>query len=268
MIQKTQKIKWIKFLLIIELLLVGGIWGYSFNSKEINHIGLEQPPTKQTLPITKKKPSEVKTFADYQALNKDYIAQLSIEGLIDLPVVQSQLGDINAAYDQYLRTAFDTMEHDEEGSIFMDPNNELSDQNLVIYGHNVAKHLDLSMSHKFTPLHKLKDIKNYAKYQNIQLELKDETRKYQVAHVYYAKILKDEMGHQSVEPGSEYLLPRYSASQLETYLEYVSGSEFYDTGVEITSQDRFLTLQTCVDHHDDLRLIIIAKEIGEENHES
>ena len=37
--------------------------------------------------------------------------------------------------------------------------------------------------------------------------------------------------------------------------------EFYNTGIEITPVDRFLTLQTCVENRDDLRLIVIAKEV-------
>lgn len=261
MIQRNTKLKWIKILLVLEVVLVGGIIKISQNHLEMVEVSNPKSTVEPKQPIKQEKPSPVRTFADYRTLNKDYIGQLIIEDLIDLPVVQSQLADINAAYDQYLRTAFDTLKHDEEGSIFMDPNNEINDMNLVIYGHNVAKRLDPTLSHKFTPLHQLKVEKNYQKYSKITFKLENEIRYYQIVHVFYAKINTDENGNKSVEPGGEYMLPSYTDKQLKQYLNYVSKHEFYNTGIEIGSEDHFMTLQTCVEHHDDLRLVIIAKEI-------
>ena len=53
----------------------------------------------------------------------------------------------------------------------------------------------------------------------------------------------------------------YTKEELTNYLNAVKAVEFYDTGVEINDGDKFLTLQTCVRKRDDLRLIIVAKEV-------
>lgn len=205
--------------------------------------------------------AEIKLFDDNFAINDDYIGQLTFEsGIIDLPVVQSQLEDVYAAYDEYLRTAWDTMEHDEEGSIFMDPNvNHETDQNIIIYGHYVYPFLDPEQTHKFSPLHLLKDQSNYETNKNIKLLLKDEIREYEVAYVYYATIITDENGQYSEV---NYMLPNYEVEEFSDYVSAIKGLEFYETGVEITDDDHLLTLQTCVENRSDLRLIIVAKEIN------
>lgn len=59
----------------------------------------------------------------------------------------------------------------------------------------------------------------------------------------------------------EYFHTYYEPEQLKEYLSSLDEKEFYDTNVDITSSDNFLALQTCVRDRDDLRLIVIAKEI-------
>lgn len=194
-----------------------------------------------------------------KAINDDYVGTIKFKsGLIDLPFVQAKVETtIIDAYEKYLRTDWETMEYDEEGSIFLDPNNILNDQNLVIYGHYVYPSIDPSGTHMFTPLHVLKDEANYESNKYIELALELETRLYEVAHVYYAKI--DENGE--LEKGMEYMRPNFSDEELEYYLNKVEEEEFYNTNVEIASGDKFLTLQTCVENHDELKLIVVAKQI-------
>lgn len=194
-----------------------------------------------------------------KAINEDYVGDIKFQsGLIDLPFVQAKVETtIIDAYEKYLRTDWETMEHDEEGSIFLDPNNILNDQNLVIYGHYVYPSYDASGTHKFTPLHALKNQDNYEENKYIDLELEDEIRTYEIAHVYYSKI--DDNGN--LEDGMEYMKSNFSDEELQYYLNRVEEEEFYHTDVEIGSNDKFLTLQTCVENRDDLKLIVIAKLI-------
>ena len=150
------------------------------------------------------------------------------------------------------------MSEDPEGTVFMDPYNTLDDQNLVLYGHYVYPSYEPSMTHMFTPLHLLKDEKNYEENRFIDLIFENEIRRYEVAHVYYARLYDDE---NILEEGMEYMYTSFDSEGLEYYLKRVKEEEFYNTGVEISADDRFLTLQTCVEDHDELRLIIVAKEI-------
>ena len=195
------------------------------------------------------------------AINQDYVGMIEFaSGLVDLPFVQGHDEDMLVAYDKYLRTDWKTMERDDEGSIFMDPQNTIDDQNVVLYGHYVYPHLDPSRTHKFTPLHELKEESNYETHKTIRIILEDEIRVYEVAHVYYAKINLDDPIN-PIETGMEYMYTAFNDDDLAYYLGRVKEIEFHNTGIEITPVDRFLTLQTCVENRDDLRLIVIAKEV-------
>ena len=194
-----------------------------------------------------------------KAINAEFTGFIRFEsGIIDEPFVLPKDDDIIEAYDKYLRTAWDTMSEDPEGTVFMDPYNTLDDQNLVLYGHYVYPSYEPSMTHMFTPLHLLKDEKNYEENRFIDLIFENEIRRYEVAHVYYARLYDDE---NILEEGMEYMYTSFDSEGLEYYLKRVKEEEFYNTGVEIGADDRFLTLQTCVEDHDELRLIIVAKEI-------
>lgn len=261
-----KKQTWIKILLVVNALLIALL---VFMRVNIEPKGEDIKQGDEVVEVLPKGPTVddyrliVKDlFEQYGSLNDDYVGQIVIENdLINLPFVQSKLEDQTAAYNQYLRTDFMTNEHDEEGSIFMDPNNDLDDQNIVIYGHYVYPFLDPDQTHKFSPLHQLKDEANYEDHNEIQLYLQDEIRTYQIANVYYVQIILDEDGYETVAPGSEYMYKNYTSEEFAAYFEYINANEFYDTGIDIDEDGRFLTLQTCVENRDDLRLIIVAKEI-------
>lgn len=261
-----KKQTWIKILLVVNILLIAFLVFMRINVEPTIEDANKDDEVIEVVPegpaVDDYRAKVKDLFDQYGPLNEDYVGQIVIKGdLIDLPFVQSQLEDQVAAYDQYLRTDFMTMEHDEEGSIFMDPNNQLDDQNIVIYGHYVYPFLDPEQTHKFSPLHQLKDETNYEQHNEIQLYLHDEVRTYEIANVYYAQIIVDEDGYETVAPGSEYMYKNYTSEEFANYFDYINANEFYDTGIDINEDDCLLTLQTCVENRDDLRLIIVAKEI-------
>ena len=183
-------------------------------------------------------------------LNPDYLGNLRFEsGLFDLEVLKA--GD----YEEYLRTDWKTLEYDIGGSIFIDPYCDLDSSNISFYGHNYD-----SGDKMFTPLHILKDEANYLDNRYLNLALKDEVRVYEIAHVFYVEI-KNVDGYSYLEDNLYYMHSEYSEIELNNYLNAIKNCEFYETGVKINFGDRFITLQTCVSDHPELRLIVIAKEI-------
>lgn len=244
---------------IIGVLLVLVIGGTVYLGTVNNEPKNTPTPTQET--ITKDYSKEIEEYDNNYAINSDYVGMIRFEsGMINLPFVQAHDNDIAKAYDKYLRTAWDTMEHDEEGSIFLDPSNSLEDQNLVIYGHYVYPSYDITRTHKFTRLHELKDKDEYEENKYIELVLENEIRRFEVAHVYYAELDLNNPS-QPLEEGMEYMFTNFTDEGLKYYFDRVSEVEFYETGVEITPEDKFLTLQTCVENRDDLRLIIVAKQV-------
>lgn len=202
----------------------------------------------------------VKTlWEENSAKSDDYVGTIKFEsGIIDLPFVQG------ATNDTYYRTDWLTMSYDEEGSIYMDSSNTLDDQNIILIGHYVYASYEASGTHKFTPLAKLLDQANYEDNKYVKLYLENELRRYEIAYVYYCELLTEEVDgetFQYTENGYEFYIPNYTTDQFNTYFDTVKANALYDTGVSINYSDKFLTLQTCVENHDELREIVLLKEI-------
>lgn len=195
-------------------------------------------------------------------INSDYVGEIRFESdLINLPVVQYiDPNDTNVGYDKYLRTDWETMEYDEEGSIFVDPFVDLSSsQNITIYGHYVYPSYEPSMTHKFTPLVQLMEEENYEANKYIYLVLENEVRKYEIAYVYIAQQYDNPL--QPLAQGMFYMKTDWTDDELTYYISEVSKIAQYDTGVTIEPGDKFLTLQTCVENRDDQKEIVLAKEV-------
>lgn len=227
-------------------------------------------------------------YQDNKAINDDYIGELYFEsGLLDLPVVkaQGQLSDYtfyafntgNAVTnyelgceggactlnDVYLRKDWISGKFELGGSTFMDYRNYISDQNIIIYGHLYPKSMDKDRELMFSSLDKLLDKENYATNSIIHLELEHEVRTYQIAYVYLFDLTNDDYDTlQYYRTNYEY--DYYNNPDEGYYDEYIDKMEevkLYDTGVKLTNNDNTLTLQTCYEANDNLREIVVAKEI-------
>ncbi len=174
------------------------------------------------------------------AVNGDFIGMIQVGQLFQENVVQCEDNE------KYLKTDFEG-NYAGQGTVFLDYRNTLEDQNLIVYGHYVY----YDETAMFSPLHQLKEEANYTQNRIITLTLKEEIRKYEIAVVYYY-----EMGN----PDLEYFHTDYG-DRLMSYLEHIQEKAFYSTGVEIKEEDHLLTLQTCVRDREDLRLIVVAKQI-------
>lgn len=174
--------------------------------------------------------------------NEEFVGVIKIGNLIEEKVVQTTDNE------KYLETDFDG-DYDGKGTAFLDYRNELDDQNLIIYGHYVY-YDDQAM---FSPLHQLKEFENYNQNQLIFFNTPETVRQYEIAFVYYY-----EMGNRNLE----YFHTNYGG-RLENYVSHIQEKSFYDTSISLNNDDCFLTLQTCVRDREDLRLIVVAREIKE-----
>lgn len=151
--------------------------------------------------------------------------------------------------DKYLRRDFN-LKRDIEGTVFMDADCTLDSQNITMYGHYVY----YNTKAKFSSLHLLVKEKNYEKNKYITFQLKDQVRRYEVFAVYYYDWEN--------EAGFFYNTPDFQTG--EGFQRLISNSRkrsFYKIDVDVEDDDNILTLQTCVRNRDDLRLIVVAKEI-------
>lgn len=191
-------------------------------------------------------------YKKYKDLNSDYVGTIKFQsGMIEEAVVQ---GEDN---DTYLRTNWRTGEYDEEGSVFMDSENKLTDQNITIYGHYVYEEYDASKTHKFTPLELLLDEANYKDNSIISFYLEDEVRQYQIVAVYLCSLTDD----LATPDNLRYYTANWTKENFETYKSAIKETQLYETGVDYNFSDKFLTLQTCVENKPYQREIVLCKEI-------
>lgn len=178
-------------------------------------------------------------FKELLDINKDIVGWIKIPGTkIDYPVVQADNNQFYLNHDI-------NKEVSSHGSIFMDYRNSHDEElNTVIYGHNMK---DGSM---FAGLSQYKKSDFYEKNPYIEYDSLGQSMKWQIFSVYI------------YEPNDDYFKVYFNDSkEYAEYLDKIILKSIYNTGVDVRSEDKILTLMTCSYESKDLRLVIHAKII-------
>lgn len=292
---KNRKKSLIIALSVIILLLLGGaglIFSGVLKPKE-----QEQPVTPTVEPVVvvdEEKERLKKIWQENKAINEDYIGELFFDsGLINVSFVQAKdvykpNGELYKFYTQsgalvtnpvgytgndvYIWTYWKTGEYDYNdngGSVFMDYRNDLDDQNIIIYGHHFSVWNDETRLKAFTPLERLLEEKEYADNKFVTLVLENEIRKYELVSVYEFNATQDRFFEDFQYWRTDYSYDDYTGitdtDYYQNYLNAIKSEQLYYTGVDITTDDKTLTLQTCISGHTgELFEILVLKEISVE----
>jgi len=220
---------------------------------------------------------ERQIWLDNESINSDYVGEIIFDsGLINKSFVQADdVYDDNGNFyhfynengslasdpnmyngnDVYIWTNWMDMSYDYNilgGSVFMDYRNLLSDQNLIIYGHHFSEGggNDPERNKAFTPLELLMEEKNYEQGKSLKLVLDNETRHYELVGVY-----KFDINNEYHVDNMQYYRTNYNYDEFEDikddmyYENYIKGLnelKLYDTEANLTTEDKTLTLQTCI----------------------
>lgn len=257
-----KKIITIEVVALVVLCLFCGYLLFNYKSNDV--IDNDGEPTEEVELISKEDIACIEEYDEYSVYEAFKGIIKFDSGLIDLPFVQSIDNDF------YLRRNWLTNEYSELGSIFMDYESSLDSKNIVLYGHYVYSSYEVldddgnrldNEKLMFTPLSKLIDEDNYSDNKYISLVLEDEVRTYEVVSVFYCNLVKDGDDYYPDEY-LEYYLNEFSDEYFDKYKEKIKSLEFYDTGVDFSNDDSFLTLQTCVENREDLREIVLCKQVS------
>lgn len=239
----------------------------------------------------KKAQPERQLWLANKSINADYVGEIVFSsGLINKSFVQAKSvyetnEELYKFYDEkgnlvldgseyngndvYLWTNWKTGEYDydkEGGSIILDYNNNLDDQNLIIYGHHfsIEGGHDANRNKAFTPLDKLLDFENYENNKELKLILDNETRTYVLAYVF-----KFDSESDYYWDNAQYFRPNYDYdlynncmddSYFDKYIECLEEVKLYDTGIKLNTDDITLTLQTCISNSDTCYEICVFKQ--------
>ena len=131
------------------------------------------------------------------------------------------------------------------GWVFADYRNNFSDFNMntIIYGHNMANGTMFGTMYKVNNSNWL----NSDKYHYIKFNTKNKKTIWQVFSVY------------TIDPVVDYLQVKFeSDNSYNNFLKKMKSRSIHDFGVDLSSNDKILTLQTC-DATGNKRLVIQAK---------
>lgn len=199
-----------------------------------------------------KRPDELKEpvmLAQYQELyeeNSDIIGWLSIEGTqINYPVMQCGDDEYYLHHDFY-------GEESKYGCLYVRDRADVDDgTNFTIYGHNMK---DSAM---FGELDLYKQESFYSEHTAIFFDTLYERRVYEIIAVFLSQVYDEE------EEVFKYyqFYEAESREEFASFYENVKALSLYDTGVEASFGDTFITLSTCAYHVTDGRLVVVAKRV-------
>lgn len=195
-----------------------------------------------------KESEESETQIDFEALwqiNEDIYAWIEIPGTeVDYPILQHPQDD---AY--YLNHTAEGTEG-LPGSIYTEKWNskEFTDFNTVIYGHNMKN------GTMFKGLHQYEDKAFLDKNRYVKIYLPDKTLKYRI---FAAVTFDDRYIPHSYDFSSDKGCKQFLADVKDGVVE--DAKAVYDDEVEVTTQDKLITMSTCIANQDTKRWIVVAK---------
>lgn len=203
-------------------------------------------------------------YKKYKEINEDYICQITLNnGSIDIPVFQAKSlvrksggqytvydsngnivtgSSIKDPNDVYKWLNYETMEFDSKKAgetVYMDYRNNVSDQNVIIYGHDFKGGNKKKGLTAFEALSSKKD-----KYMKLNMYLDGEIREYKLWAVYTYKADEQEYATKCQYSRNNYSYGAYSydANYMKNYIAFVNSIKKYDTGIELSEGNKTLTL--------------------------
>lgn len=205
---------------------------------------LEQPVTKAPeIPID---------FAKLQETNPDIYAWIQIPGTkIDYPVLQNGFND-----SFYLDHTADGQEGS-IGAIYSERQSakDFSDFNTVLYGHNVPS------GKMFRGLHQFEDLEYMKAHSEVIIYTPDAKRVYQI----FAAVVYDD---RHILNTYDFSLESHKQDYIDSLLHARNMGNSIREDVSVTTNDRILTMSTCIKTQRDKRFVVGAVLINEEKAES
>ncbi len=185
-------------------------------------------------------------FADFYAINSDFAGWISVPALdISYPVVRAEDNDYYLRRDFYNKST-------KYGVPFFDYRNTLDSlsRNTVIYGHNM-RHDDKL----FGTLEQYRTVDGFKKAPLIGMSTLYGDYTFKVYAVFITNSRRDH------DNGNIFLYNFADADNgsFMNFIREVDKRKLYSTGVDISENDRIITLSTCCYDFDDARLAVIGR---------
>ena len=205
------------------------------DSVTLSPADMEDKPEEEMLPVL--------DWAKLESMNRDFIGWLYIpDTTIQYPIVSSEDDE------HYLAYTFDGTKNS-CGSIFMDKSNkpDFTSDNTVLHGHNMKN------GTMFGSLRKFEKKEYWEEHPYIWIIRENIAMKYEIFAVCITEAASDVY---TLEFGEEKNFQNYIADR-------INGDAIFATGVNVTTNDRILTLSTCTSDTETGRRVVQAKLVDE-----
>jgi len=226
--------------LVLLIIFVGSGWMLFQNMEDEYEYHQVEELVEEEKQILIEEDFEFKELAEF---NEDTIGWITIDGTeIDYPILQT-------SDNSYYLTHACSGKKAKCGSIFMDYHNasDFSNQHTIIYGHNMKN------GSMFHDLNEYIDQDFFEEHIYIKTYSPNTYRKWVVFSTY------------STEPNFNYLQTAFAST--EEYANFldsiIAHSEISNENVDITMEDKILTLSTCSEHLEGGRRVVHAKLVEE-----
>ena len=187
-------------------------------------------------------------FAELYLLNNDLVGWLTIDGTnIDYPVVQDKENVDYYLYRDFYKAS------SKGGCLYVKESCDVAapSDNIILYGHN-TRGGDIM----FHALNGYTSKSFWEEHKTIEFSTLTENRTYEIVAVFKttATVGQGFDYHQFVNAQTE--------EEFNQFADTCKSLSFYDTGVEATYGDQFITLSTCEYTLENGRLVVVAKAIG------
>lgn len=187
-------------------------------------------------------------YANLYAKNQDFAGWISIANTnIDIPVVKTN----DNSY--YLKHDF--LKNDTKyGCSFVDYRNNLKtlDDNTIIYGHHMRDNM------LFAQLENYKSFDGYKNSPVIEFNTLYSKQKWKVFAVFVTNDSRsDDNGYMF-----NFIVPNFHTREsYASYIDALKERSLYNTGVDVKTDDKILTLSTCDYDFDNARLVVVARMV-------
>ena len=190
-------------------------------------------------------PPPQESFAELLRYNPDTVGYLMIGNTVDLPVVQRENDN-----EYYLTHAY-SGEKAREGALFLDGANRLSDENLIVYGHNMRN------GTMFGELSSFGEREFLLENAVVRFDTLYENALYVPFAMFEASMDEDDAHYFDVRQIV------FDETSFELFVLKLRGRSVFDVPVEVEYGDQLLTLVTCSYNDDDGRYIVALRKLRE-----
>lgn len=206
----------------------------------------QQNPSQSTLPQSEEAPPIQEKYVEIKSQYEDFAGKLIVKGLnMDFPVVQ---GEDNSYYLKYNIDG----EEDKHGTLFVDYRNDLIklNQNNIIFGHNMRDGTQFGM---------LSMYKKLSTYQACPVITFNTIYKDYKWKVFAAFLINTQPEHDNGYVFNYLRTDFGTDEEFYNFYDEVMERSYFITDIEVTPEDKILTLSTCSLLIDDSRFVVMAR---------